>query len=101
LGLIAAAIMFLGGLWWLRGRAASARLAGEGYGKHEDDVDPAVQEGAKSGALSHMPLFLALLPLVLVISVNALFTYFVFPRMDMSFMTERFPQVEPAKVIGL
>lgn len=101
LGLIASAIMLLGGLWWLRGRAASARLAGEGYGQHEDNADTSAIEGANSGSLSHMPLFLALLPLVLVISVNALFTYVVFPRMDMSFMTERFPHLTPAKAIGL
>ncbi len=102
LGLIAAGIMLLGGLWWLRGRAASARLAGEGYGKHEDDIDISVTDGkVNSGALSHMPLLLALLPLVLVISVNALFTYAVFPRMDMSFVTERFPHISPEKVIGL
>lgn len=102
LGLIAAAIMLLGGLWWLRGRAASARLAGEGYGKHEDDINvSASDERVNSGALSHMPLLLALLPLVLVISVNALFTYVVFPRMDMSFITERFPHIMPEKIVGL
>src|SRR5690606_30341822 len=96
------AIMLLGGLWWLRARAASARLAGEGYGKHEDDIDiSTADEKLNSGALSHMPLLLALLPLVLVISVNALFTYVVFPRMDMSFVTERFPHISPEKVIGL
>lgn len=101
LGLIASAIMLLGGLWWLRGRAASARLAGEGYGEHKDNLDATAVEGASSGALSHMPLSLAVLPLVLVISVNALFTYVVFPRMDMSFITERFAHLTPAKAIGL
>lgn len=101
LGLIAATIMFVGGMWWLRGRAASAKLAGEGYGHHEDDADDTTLRNVDSGALSHMPLFLALLPLVLVISVNALFTYVVFPRIDMSFVTDRFPHITPAKVIGL
>jgi H+/gluconate symporter-like permease len=101
LGIIAAAIMLLGGLWWLRGRATSARLAGEGYGEHDTDTDTSALENADSGALSEMPLFLALLPLVLVISVNAVFTYLVFPRMDMSFVTERFPHITPANVIGL
>jgi H+/gluconate symporter-like permease len=101
LGIIAAAMMLLGGMWWLRGRAASARLAGEGYGQHEDDTDSTGTEEANNGGLSHMPLVLAILPLILVISVNALFTYVVFPRMDMSFVTERFPHLTPAKVIGL
>lgn len=101
LGIIAAAIMLLGGMWWLRGRAASARLAGEGYGQHEDDADSTGIEEANNGGLSHMPLVLAILPLILVISVNALFTYVVFPRMDMSFVTERFPHLTPAKATGL
>jgi H+/gluconate symporter-like permease len=101
LGLIAAAIMLLGGLWWLRGRAASARLAGEGYGRHEDDPESSVDEDVDRRALSPMPLFLALLPLVLVISLNALFTHVVFPRMDMSFIVERFPHLTPSKTIGL
>ncbi|NYT61779.1 GntP family permease [Alcaligenaceae bacterium] len=101
LGLIAAAIMLLGGLWWLNSRTASARLAGEGYGKHDDDTDTTATEEVDSGALSHMPLFLAVLPLILVISVNALFTYVVFPRTDMSLITERFPHIAPAKMIGL
>ena len=101
LGIIAAAIMLLGGLWWLRGRARNARAAGEGYGEHDDDTDASAIEDTDSGPLSHMPLVLALLPLVMVIAVNALFTYLVFPRMDMSFVTERFPHIAPANVIGL
>ncbi|PLC50648.1 citrate transporter [Pollutimonas subterranea] len=101
LGLIGAAIMLFGGLWWLRSRANSARLAGEGYGQHEDDGDDAASGDLDRGALSHMPLALAVLPLILVIGVNALFTYVVFPRMDMSFVTDHFPHITPAKVIGL
>ncbi len=101
LGIIGAAIMLFGGLWWLRSRANSARLAGEGYGQHEDDGDDGASEEVDRGALSHMPLALAVLPLILVIGVNALFTYVVFPRMDMSFVTDHFPHITPAKVIGL
>ena len=101
LGLIGAAIMLLGGLWWLRSRASRARLQGEGYGQHKDDTDDVGDEDLDRGALSEMPLLLAVLPLFLVIGVNALFTYVVFPGMDMAFVTERFPHLAPAKVIGL
>ncbi|NYT23783.1 GntP family permease [Alcaligenaceae bacterium] len=102
LGIIAAIIMLTGGLWWLRGRAAQARLAGEGYGSHEEDKDMAAPGGGPdAGALSHMPLALALLPLFLVIGVNALFTYVVFPGMDMSFMKDHFPGLEPSRITGL
>lgn len=102
LGIIAALIMLGGGLWWLRGRAASARMAGEGYGEHQDDNGrPALPEDVSGTALSSMPLTLAVLPLIMVIGINALFTYLVFPGMDMSFVAERFPHLDPAKVTGL
>lgn len=100
LGLIASAIMLFGGLWWLGTRVARAKAAGEGYGNHDDhDVH-------REGAAAHPPqapmsLPLALLPLVLVIGVNALFTYVVFPNMDFGFLAERFPSVQPAKITGL
>lgn len=100
LGLIGSAIMLFGGLWWLRSRAARARAAGEGYGEHREaeDTDTNKQDDSR---LSTMPLFLALLPLLLVIGVNALFTYLVFPGMDMAFITEKFPNVSPEKMTGL
>lgn len=103
LGIIAGIIMFTGGLWWLRGRARKAELTGEGYGVHEEENTAPTGAGdqAERGGLSHMPLALALLPLVLVIGVNALFTYIVFPGMDMGFVTERFPAMDPSKVTGL
>jgi len=100
LGLIAAAIMLGGGMWWLHRRATLAAAAGEGYGRHEDDA-AAAAVSPDSGALSHMPLVLALLPLFLVIAVNALFTYVIFPHMDMSPVTDRFPHLRPENVIGL
>src|SRR5690606_28556995 len=51
--------------------------------------------------LSHMPLFLAVLPLLLVIGVNALFTYGIFPDTNFDYLSERFPQIAPAKITGL
>src|SRR5699024_3373192 len=83
LGLIGSAIMLLTGLWWLHNRAARARQNGEGYGEHEDDTVIDTERDTSSGPQSRMPLVLALLPLVLVIAVNALFTYIVFPSSDM------------------
>lgn len=101
LGTIGAIIMLAGGLWWLRSRSNKARLAGEGYGEHEEAPAGGTAEGVGAGALSRMPLFLAVLPLILVVGVNALFTYLIFPRMDMDFMTERFQNVTPEKMAGL
>lgn len=102
LGIIGAAIMLGGGLWWLRSREAAARLRGEGYGHHTEADSAADEKGEKeSGRMSRMPLFLAILPLLLVVGVNALFTYVVFPNMDLAFLTERFPSVSPEKMTGL
>ncbi|MBN9404698.1 MAG: GntP family permease [Burkholderiales bacterium] len=106
LGLLAAAIMLGGGLFWLLRRAAAARAAGEGYGHHAEDEEggdaptPA-QAAAEAARHAEIPLALALLPLVMVIGVNALFTYWVFPALDLSFMAERFPALEPQRVTGL
>ncbi|WP_034387014.1 GntP family permease [Comamonas composti] len=105
LGLIAAAVMLGGGLFWLLRRAASARAAGEGYGEHEENEAGAThspeQAAAEAARHARLPLALALLPLVLVIGINALFTYWVFPALDLGFMNERFPKLDPAKLTGL
>lgn len=101
LGIIASVIMLGGGLWWLRSRAAAARVKGEGYGQHAEASTLGTQPDQDNSAMSHMPLALAILPLFLVIAVNGLFTYVVFPSMDMSFLTDRFPNVSPAKMTGL
>lgn len=103
LGLIAALCMFTGGLWWLQRRAAQAKAAGEGYGQHEDEAGEAAQADghAAQGRWSVMPVPLAVLPLLLVVGINAVLTYVVFPQADFAFIGERFPDVDPQKVLGL
>lgn len=108
LGVIAAAIMCGVGLLWLGSRARSARFSGEGYGEHLDNPPakksdgPLAEEANLEGdAQQTIPLALALLPLLLVIGVNALLTYVIFPKVDFAFMAERFPNVTPARVQGI
>jgi H+/gluconate symporter-like permease len=48
-----------------------------------------------------MPLAIALIPLVMVIGLNALFTYGVFPAMDLSFISDAFDNVTPSRQTGL
>ncbi len=101
LGVLAAVCIFSGGMFWLLRRAAAARRAGEGYGRHEEE-GPDTQGGKLAQARHRViPLAVALLPLLLVIGVNAVFTYAVFPRLDLSYMTERFEHIDPAKLTGL
>nr|WP_298415995.1 GntP family permease [uncultured Halomonas sp.] len=102
LGIIAAIIMFSVGWWWLNSRASKAKAAGEGYGAHNEDgevsLDPVESAGAARDA---MPFWLAIAPLVLVIGVNALFTYGIFPNVDLSYLNNEFPDLEIANQTGL
>ena len=105
LGILAAALILADGLWWLSRRAATAKVAGEGYGEHDeggaDTVLTPAQQAAEAARHAQIPLWMALLPLLLVIGVNALFTYGVFPRLDLGFVTERFPALDPTRLVGL
>jgi H+/gluconate symporter-like permease len=106
LGIIASAIMLGFGLWWLARSEAAARRAGEGYGS--TDVaprmaadDPIIRERATTARefdpaeISHgrhgdtaVPIGLAVLPLVVVVSVNLLMSLVILPRLDFSFLAE-------------
>lgn len=106
LGLVGAAVMLGAGMAWLLRRAAAARAAGEGYGQHDegDASQPqasSAQAAEDAARQAQVPLVLAFLPLVLVVGVNALFTYAVFPAMDLSFLAERYATLDPGRVTGL
>ena len=107
LGIIAAAIMLGFGLWWLARAEAAARRAGEGYGSEalvtvdkaaDDEIvrerattarefDPAEIRHGDRSALTP-PVFLAALPLVIVVAVNLLMSLVVLPRFDFSYLAE-------------
>jgi H+/gluconate symporter-like permease len=103
IGVVAAAITVAFGLWWLRRVEAHARGAGEGYGPaahpaqdpelareraiDTDSFDPAeLPHGHHSEALPSFPIAVA--PMLVVLAVNLLMTWFVLPRMDTSFLAE-------------
>ncbi|BFM99850.1 GntP family permease [Moraxella sp. K02] len=96
LGIIGSLVMFGLGMLWLQRRAHSAKTVGEGYGIHEDDelhadnLDP------------HQTSFMvAMIPLVLVIGINALLTYAVFPSMDFSALQAQFKDLDIKGALGL
>ncbi|MBC9176623.1 GntP family permease [Pseudoroseomonas ludipueritiae] len=94
LGLIAAAIMLFGGLAWLTWRQRVAQNAGEGYGEHKEDLQT-FEDGERPGFL------LSVLPIIVVIGLNALFSLIVFPRMDLAYLAQQaYGNVQPAAVIG-
>ncbi|SEQ20328.1 H+/gluconate symporter [Ectothiorhodospira magna] len=99
LGIITALVMFTLGMLWLTYR--SRKLAHEGYGDHPDaDFTPNkdLRERASGEGFDLMELpveqrpvappsvFVALLPLVLVIAINLLFTFLIIPRMNTDFL---------------
>jgi H+/gluconate symporter-like permease len=107
LGIIASIIMLGFGLWWLSRCETSARRAGQGYGGETaamlsasaDDqfirerataareFDPAeIAHGRHS--LAGPPILSAVLPLLVVLTVNLLMAFLVLPRLDLSFLAE-------------
>jgi H+/gluconate symporter-like permease len=95
------------GLWWLARAEARARRAGEAY-NYADPTDPAaaaadeivrgrattarefdpeeIARGAHAAVLP--PFVLAALPLVTVVSVNLIMSFWVLPKIDASFLSE-------------
>ena len=107
LGIIAAAIMFAFGLWWLRRAEASAHKSGEGYGEDAEFVagvasdDQFIRERATSShefdpaEIGHgkrsdvpTPIGIAIIPLVVVMGVNLLMSLVILPRLDFAFLAE-------------
>ena len=120
LGVIAAAIMFGFGMWWLGRAAAAARRKGEGYGEVAVAADaaaddPLVRERASTagafdpaevhhGRHSAEPpgIAVAILPLVVVVLVNLAMSMLVLPRLDTSFLAEeRWGGIPLAAVSGV
>jgi H+/gluconate symporter-like permease len=120
LGIIAAVIMLVFGLWWLKRAEAAARRASEGFGTSTvaadaaaDDLlvreratvatefDPAeMHHGAHSDQLPSA--MVALAPLVTVVLVNFLMSQLLLPRLDTSFLAdERWGGIALSSVSGV
>jgi len=81
LGLIGAAVMFGGGMWWLTKRSKKAMAAGEGYGNHKEEI--------KEFDLDKLPSFAAsLAPIIIVLVLNYLLGKFYFANMDGAYLEQ-------------
>ena len=112
LGIIASVIIMVIGMWWLRRAEGIARAKGEGFvppaalsaaaaaessiandqtarshATSVGDFDPAELEHGKQ-ADSEPSFFVALLPLIVVITMNFMLSLVILPRMDFSFLKE-------------
>ncbi|MFN5490843.1 MAG: GntP family permease [Bradyrhizobium sp.] len=108
LGIVAAIVMLGIGLWWLLRAEKTARRANEGYGAEpppasgdaaDDELvrerattarefDPAeIRHGHRSEAA--VPIFNAVLPLIVVVAVNLAMSLLILPRLDFAFLAEQ------------
>lgn len=95
LGILASVWMFGFGMLWLNRRVAAARAKAEGYGSHKEEL-AAVDD-------SHAPGFaVALIPVLLVLGLNYVFTAYVFPALDTTYLaTDRFKKIPLSSVLGI
>lgn len=93
IGLVAAAIMFGGGVLWLNFRARRAQKKGLGYGEHQE-----TQGHEEAQALPDF--FTALIPIVMVLGLNFIFSKFVFTQMDLSYLQDAPYNTTAGKVVG-
>ncbi len=96
LGTIGAAIMLSGGIFWLNSRSRRAINAGEGYGDHFDGVETDKET-------TSIPSFqIAVVPIVLVIVGNLIFSKYLIPQWDTSYLAEeKYGATELKKVLGI
>ena len=87
LGLIAAAIMAVGGVSWLNYRIRSAVAAGQGYGEQDEYADAFAETGATADP-NAPSVWVAVAPIILVIVLNYVLSRLVFPAMDTSYLAE-------------
>jgi H+/gluconate symporter-like permease len=117
LGIIAAGIMLILGMLWLNGRARAAVTQGEAYGAHAD-VAPRVDkklrvhsegDGFDIGELCDKPvpagepgILTAVSPIVLVIALNYVFSKYILPALDTSFLAlPQYGKTDLAAVQGI
>lgn len=96
LGCIGSLIMFGLGMMWLNSRAGHARRIGEGFGAilPSDDVTPIDTQKLPN-------IWSSIAPIVCVLVLNFVFSKFLIPRWDASYLAEeRFGETDLNKVLG-
>jgi H+/gluconate symporter-like permease len=95
IGSIGAVIIAGLGLWWLYRRKNRLQASGEGYGSHT------LNEPVLHGEEKLPPFWLALVPLVLVLAGNALFTYKVLPGWYPDSLLKQYKELNLKQVLGI
>lgn len=93
IGIIGAAVMFGGGMFWITSRAKKAMDSGEGYGKH-------AVENFKEWDMSKLPSFMAaIMPILVVLILNYILGKFYFANMDASYLESYGTNIDKVKGI--
>ncbi len=96
LGLIAGAVMFGFGMWWLLKRARRAKARGEGF-TTSDEMTAAFEPPKRFPSVTA-----AIIPLLLVLILNYIFSNLILPQTDASYLSEaKFGSTTLQKVLGL
>jgi H+/gluconate symporter-like permease len=99
LSVIAALIMFAAGTLWLSLRSHRMRAAGEGFGEQAASTPGAV---ASDEAGDVPPFWIAILPVILVLGINFVFTKYIGPAMDTDYLaTAKYGRTNAAAVSGI
>jgi len=118
LGLIASFIMLAMGYLWIKMQARRAKAKGEGYGKHDDEMqgmdwemrEHAEAEGfdirevdvAMEGHHRKVSIVAAMLPILVVIVANYVFSNLVLPHLDVSYLAKpEFGSTKLSSVLGI
>ncbi|WP_339127026.1 GntP family permease [Fusobacterium nucleatum] len=92
LGIIASAIMFFGGLFWLEFRAKKAMAKGENYGKHLDEDIVKIDT-------NNLPNFwISMLPIIVVLIMSFILSKYIFPNVKLDYLSKY--ETSASKVIG-
>jgi H+/gluconate symporter-like permease len=93
IGSVAALIIFIGGMLWLNFRVKQASFRGERFGTGPLAPPPTESQ-------PHPPALLALLPIFVVLALNFVFSQYVFPGQDTSYLSKAPYSTTLPKVIG-
>ena len=101
LSVIAALIMFAAGTLWLSLRSRRLRAAGEGFGE-DVTAAPGAPRAAETEAGDVPPFWIAIIPVLLVLGINFVFTKYIGPSMDTDYLaTAKYGKTNAAAVSGI
>ncbi|MCP5365465.1 MAG: GntP family permease [Hyphomicrobiales bacterium] len=97
LGIIGALIMVTLGMLWLSWRAGVARKRSEGYGEHDEASTMQTSDDENTPSI-----WVALLPIVVVIGLNYLFSKQLFPAMAADYLADpKYGSTKLSAVLGI